>query len=367
MNNTYQILLHWDKGQPFSERLAAKILAIEGYEEIDPQSPTGGPDGQKDILCSKDEKKYVAGCYFPNGQKTLSEIKEKFNGDYAGKERNKADGFIFITNQKITPSERVKLCENSPNSEIYHGEKVWGVLDSPKGYGIRLEYLGIELSKAEQISFLHSHLDLKESYEEIKKLLAELKKTTSRIAGYIDDRDIGSAKTLCTIPIAGIQFSSRMSVEDLFALHRACLYEGGGAAKALALEGFRKVQVWIGFAGASPDKADFIPPSPEEVPTLINELLKWWRDKYMDVLYADNSQKIAAIAEFHEKFLSIHPFLDGNGRVVRVLSSLQYKDLIGEEITFEKIENISDYYLALQAARSGSPQQLVDIFMALTK
>jgi hypothetical protein len=39
MNNTYQILLNWDKGQAFSERLSSKILSIEDFEEIDPQSP----------------------------------------------------------------------------------------------------------------------------------------------------------------------------------------------------------------------------------------------------------------------------------------------------------------------------------------
>src|SRR5665811_772581 len=103
MNNTYQILLNWDKGQPFAERMVAKILGIEGYADVDPQCPMGGPDGTKDIVCSKDGKKFIVGCYFPNGQKELSAITDKFSDDYKGVARNKADGFVFVTNQKITP------------------------------------------------------------------------------------------------------------------------------------------------------------------------------------------------------------------------------------------------------------------------
>jgi len=346
--------------------MAAKVLGIEGYVAIDPQSPVGGPDGTKDILCSKDDKEYVVGCYFPNGQKSFSDISKKFNDDFVGVNKNSADGLVFVTNQKITPSERISLCEGHTDSTIYHGEKVTGVLDSPKGYGVRLEYLGVELTKEEQISFLNSHLDLKESYEEIKQTLEQLKKVSVRLEGLIDDRDIGFASKLSTLPVAGISISSRLSVEDLFAIHLACLYENRGSS-TLKSEGFRKVQTWIGFAGSNIDNADFVPPPPETIAPLVNELICWWRKKYMHVCYAKPDIKIAAIAEFHEKFLSIHPFLDGNGRVVRVISSLQWKDLLGEEIYFERIENISMYYNALQKARGGELQELVDIFMALTQ
>ena len=64
MTNTYQILINWDKGQAFAERMAAKIIGIEGYQEIDPQSPVGGPDGTKDIICYKEGEKFVVGCFF---------------------------------------------------------------------------------------------------------------------------------------------------------------------------------------------------------------------------------------------------------------------------------------------------------------
>lgn len=46
---TWHRLIEWDRGQAASERLAALILKVEGYKEIDPSHPLGGKDGLKDI------------------------------------------------------------------------------------------------------------------------------------------------------------------------------------------------------------------------------------------------------------------------------------------------------------------------------
>lgn len=366
MNNTYQFLLHWDKGQAFAERMAAKLLGLEGYTEIDPQCPTGGPDGTKDILCWKDGKKFVVGCYFPSGQKQLAVVTKKFSDDYKGVSKNKAVGFIFVTNQKITPSKRTSLALKFPSSEIFHGERVCGALDSPKGYGVRLEYLGIELTKAEQISFLDFHLDLKSHFEEIKATLDTIKRATVRLAGLAEARDTGLNEKLSVLPIAGIQLSSRISVEDLQALHLACLYESG-LVNYSAAQGFRKVQVWVGLPGCTLETADFVPPPSSEVPRRVNELLEWWRGEYMNVVYGGEREKILAIAQFHERFLSIHPFLDGNGRLARVIASIQYRDILNQQIAFDEIEFRAEYYAALQLARKDGHQALVDIFLSLAK
>ena len=366
MNNTYQILLYWDKGATFAERMAAKLLRLEGYTEIDPQCPMGGPDGTKDILCTKDGRSFVVGCYFPSGQKDLAAIAKKFSDDYRGVAKNEADGFIFVTNQAIAPRERVGLVSSYPSSELFHGERVCGVLDSPKGYGIRLEYLGIELTKAEQISFLNSYLDLEGHLEEIKATLDAIKRTTVRLAGQVDAHDIDSSKKSSVLPIAGIMLSSRLSVEDLQALHLACLYDSG-LVNSPAAHAFRNVQVWVGLPGCTIDRADYIPPPPTEVPRLVNELLEWWRAEYMNVVYGGDSAKMLLIAEFHERLLSIHPFLDGNGRLARVIASLQYRDLMNQQIAFDEIENMAEYYTALQSAREGGHQALADVFRSLAK
>ena len=87
----------------------------------------------------------------------------------------------------------------------------------------------------------------------------------------------------------------------------------------------------------------------------------------MNILYADRQEKVLAIAQFHEQFLSIHPFLDGNGRVSRVIASIQCEDLLGQKLSFEEIADRNEYYKALQSAREGGHQALVDMFISLAK
>lgn len=364
MANTNQILLHWDKGQAFSERLSAKIIDAEGFTDIDPQCPTGGPDGRKDLICFKNGNKYVVGCFFGMGQKTYKEIKDKFDGDYEGVELNNADGFIFVTNQKITPTERINILpEESKNIVIYHGERVTNILDSPKGYGIRLEYLDIELSKEEQISFLNSHVNLKKEFSEIKAMLTEVRGITRDFSGLILERDLNFNKSLSVLPIAGVPFSSRISLEDLLAIQQATLYETQGNSFKGVL-GLRKVQVWLTRAGGGIEEAEFIPPEASEVPKLTVDLLKWWKEIYVEVLYNKEQDKILAIAEFHERFLTIHPFLDGNGRVARILASLQFKDLLNKIVQFDSIDR-NHYFDSLNKARDGNKKNLIDVFTSM--
>ena len=63
---TEDVLTRWRYGSTQAERLCAGLLAIEGYQSIDPQCPLGGPDGLKDVICEKDGWKFVAAVYFPS-------------------------------------------------------------------------------------------------------------------------------------------------------------------------------------------------------------------------------------------------------------------------------------------------------------
>lgn len=155
---TWHRLLEWDRGQADSERLAARLLAAEGFDAIDPSHPLGGRDGGRDILCKRDGESCVVGIYFPRGQQKQIDIVSKFESDLAKADKFSAAGFVFVTNQELTLSERAQLQALSEKLwiEVYHLERIASCLDSPNGYGLRLEFLQIEMTKEEQVSFINS-------------------------------------------------------------------------------------------------------------------------------------------------------------------------------------------------------------------
>jgi Fic family protein len=77
---------------------------------------------------------------------------------------------------------------------------------------------------------------------------------------------------------------------------------------------FRKVQNWIGQPGCTPETASFVPPPPNEV----GPCLAAW-EKFLN---ESDLPPLITVALAHYQFEAIHPFLDGNGRVGRLLITL---------------------------------------------
>ena len=146
---TWHRLREWDKGQQESERLAARLLPFDGYEAVDPSHPLGGPDGGKDICCKKDGKAFVVAVYFPRGQKDFRDIRQKFEDDLSKVKSHGVQGIVFFTNQELSLGERAEIEDKSPPllPDIYHLERIASSLDAPRGYGLRLEFLSIEMTK----------------------------------------------------------------------------------------------------------------------------------------------------------------------------------------------------------------------------
>ncbi|WP_067470359.1 hypothetical protein [Nocardia amamiensis] len=80
-DETRHRLLEWTQGQAPSERLAAQVLAHEGFEDIDPSHPLGGQDGGRDGVCTRDGQRWIFAVYFPRGQQSLTNIKKKLCDD----------------------------------------------------------------------------------------------------------------------------------------------------------------------------------------------------------------------------------------------------------------------------------------------
>ena len=97
------------------------------------------------------------------------------------------------------------------------------------------------------------------------------------------------------------------------ALHKLLLNSVRGQNKARGE--IRKNQVFIGPYGAKIEEATFIPPEPQHIPGLFSNLEKYIHSQ--DVI-----DPLIQIAVAHYQFEAIHPFMDGNGRVGRLLVPL---------------------------------------------
>jgi Fic family protein len=95
--------------------------------------------------------------------------------------------------------------------------------------------------------------------------------------------------------------------------------------------------------------------TPEETPFLMSELIQWYEEQFK----RDNVNPIFLASEFHYKFIQIHPFDDGNGRVIRLLMNFILMKF-GYPPAVIKTQDKANYYAALQQADSGTIESFID-------
>lgn len=122
----------------------------------------------------------------------------------------------------------------------------------------------------------------------------------------------------------------------------------------------RNIQNWIGPKGCSINEAIFVPPIPEEVPILLDNLFKYMNDEFIDPIFVN-------MAISHSQFETIHAYRDGNGRVGRALIPIQLAILTNDNpILFlsEVIELYKpSYHKFLNESRKGNMLGFIKFFL----
>lgn len=125
---------------------------------------------------------------------------------------------------------------------------------------------------------------------------------------------------------------------------------------------FRYSQNWIGGQGSTLKNARYIPPNPEDMNEAVSDL-----EKYMNA--EDSLDPLVRAALIHYQFETIHPFLDGNGRVGRLLIILflmEKKILTTPAIYisyFLKRNRIEYYDRMTEVRRKGNYEQWITFFL----
>ncbi len=125
---------------------------------------------------------------------------------------------------------------------------------------------------------------------------------------------------------------------------------------------FRQTQNWIGPAGANLNEATFVPPPPYLVPELMSDLEKFMHRK-------DDIPPLVKAALIHAQFETIHPFLDGNGRVGRLLLTfyLYWQEVLTKPLLYLSFyfkKHREEYYNLLMKVRlNGEFKEWIKFFL----
>lgn len=156
---------------------------------------------------------------------------------------------------------------------------------------------------------------------------------------------------------AALELSSNIDEKALLRMHDSLLQNQLGFEEFAGC--YRDEPVWIGGDNAGPRGAMFVPPQSEHISSAMNDLFVFADREDMPVLMQ------AAVA--HAQFETIHPFVDGNGRVGRVLvhALLKNKGLVSHTtvpLSAGLLVDLEDYFAALDEFRAGNAEPIIRAF-----
>ena len=286
-----------------------------------------------------------------------------------------------MTNQRLTREQRSELRDEATKvgqeCEIYDVERIRGALDSPEGYGLRVGYLNIAMNTDEQVAFFatrENHLSdlMTEQTQHLRAVLSHIDQIrqgqanaaqTMRIMAEAQNLFIDPIRSMDPLAVGEIsseqgvgRISSQLDPAMVLLVHRSVCFD----LPPRIVGQWRTEDVVIKKASAAPADPIISPPAPADIPRLLDQVCRTWR---ADIAVAGTpDEQTDTIARLFYGILSVHPFLDGNGRVARSILMQQCLDTFGH-VDMSRLDRGVPYYASLQAADRGNFEPLKELIL----
>ncbi|MCH8541155.1 MAG: Fic family protein [Opitutales bacterium] len=258
----------------------------------------------------------------------------------AGTYRRQSTGYRAFYPAPLPPDPPIRI-EGDFQRLLSQADRALGRLDGsiqilPNPDLFVLMYVRKEAVLSSQIEGTQSSLqDLLAA--EAKLFTPNLPKDVNEVINYVDAMNFGLAR-LPELPL---------SLRLIREIHQHLLRNVRGGT--LTPGEFRRSQNWIGSGGCTLNEATFVPPPPEEVSEALGALENFLH-------HPGDLPALVQIGLAHAQFETIHPFLDGNGRVGRLLITffLCEQQILQHPVLYLSHffkQHRNEYYERLQAVR----------------
>ena len=240
-----------------------------------------------------------------------------------------------------------------PRPPLVIGPDLQDLLDSANQALGRLD--GVTLLLPDPDRFLYSYI------RKVAVLSSQIEGTQSSLSDLLlfehdvvpgvpieDVRETSNYITAMTHGLSRMQGGFPLSARLIREIHEKLLAGGRGTEHAPGE--FRRTQNWLG--GTRPGNARYVPPPHLEVAAAVSDLEKFLHD------IPESTPILIKAALGHSQFETIHPFLDGNGRVGRLLVTLLLcaeAKVLSQPLLYLSLylkENREEYYTHLQRVRT---------------
>lgn len=174
-----------------------------------------------------------------------------------------------------------------------------------------------------------------------------------------DVQEVSNYVAAMTHGLSRLKDGFPLSMRLIKEIHEVLMTGARGGSKAPGE--FRRTQNWIG--GSRPGNAAYVPPPPDKVIECMSDLEKYLHKK------DDKLPLLIRAALVHHQFETIHPFLDGNGRLGRLLITLLFcsEGILTEPLLYLSLyfkTHREEYYSLLQRVReNGEWEEWLHFFL----